>query len=123
MTGGSGSMKVTTRSVDPHVLAIVDQALAEHFTVRPCATCGGPEIASKRRPLARCFNCGVRRELAAVPPAVRRWRCDRCRRFFYAVLGLAACPACRDRDRQQVRRERARCAKQATRRTENIGRF
>lgn len=116
-------MRITTRSIDQHVLAIVDRALAERFTVRPCPTCGGPEIASKIRPLARRFACGTRRALAALAPAVRRWRCDRCRRFFYGVLGLAACPACRDRDRRQGRRERARGAKQATRRTENIGVF
>lgn len=121
ISGEDGRMRVRTRSVDPQVLAIVDQALAERFTVRPCAICGGPAIASKLRPLARCVACGRQRALAAVAPSVRRWRCDRCRRFFYAVLGLSTCPACRDRDRRQARRERARSAKQAPRRPENIG--
>lgn len=108
-------MATITRPIDIRTLTILDQALREHFTVNACAHCGGPEVFSKITPRARCVACGTVRELAQVAPTVRRWQCDRCRKFYRAVLGRAVCPACRDRERYVESRERQRTARRASR--------
>lgn len=98
-----------TRDLSQHVLQVVAQAMREGSIIRPCPSCGGPEILSKVRPEARCMVCGAGRELAK--PA-RRWQCRACRKFYTAVLGRLRCPACVEAgiaaDRRQERRERSR---------------
>jgi hypothetical protein len=82
--------------------------MVEGFTIKACLECGGPEIFSKVRPLAKCVRCGVRRDLPMIRPVPRRWRCERCRTLFRAVLGVKYCGKCRDGDGARERRQRRR---------------
>jgi hypothetical protein len=72
-------------------------ALRERFRVARCATCGGPEIFSKRKPTtSRCLRCGARPELAVEKPVVSWRRCALCHEPTMTGRPLTArfCAAC-----------------------------
>jgi len=84
-----------TWPTEPRTQAIVAQAQAEGYPIRPCEACGGPEIPSRIRAIARCFRCGRLRETRMAAPKQKRIRCAECRKYFTSVVAYLKCPACR----------------------------
>jgi hypothetical protein len=80
--------------LNPRTCDVIDRARREHYEIRRCTRCGGPELHSKERPAAKCLRCGAYRELAAITPYERQWTCGACRRRFWAVLGTGTCAGC-----------------------------
>lgn len=94
--------------LDSRTGAIVAQAAAQHFTIKCCERCGGPEIFSKLRPLARCFRCGTQRQLEKVAPMAKRRQCRSCRKFFRQVWASLVCPDCIAKDERAAVKDRKR---------------
>jgi len=92
------------RPIDPRVCDIITQAQKERFTITRCSRCAGPVVHSKVAPIARCIGCGERHQLATVSAKSRRWKCDACKRLFWAVLGRAKCPSCIESAKRRARR-------------------
>ncbi len=73
------------------VLAAQDQ----RFRLGVCADCGGTEVFSKTRPLARCLRCRALRVLTRPAPIETRYRCAACKTMFRSVMKYLKCPKCR----------------------------
>jgi predicted metalloprotease len=88
---------VTVWPVDQHTMLVVSKAIEQHHVVKQCVLCGGPEIHSKEKPIARCFRCGNRKETETVLSRQPRRRCRRCKRYFRSRVAYLACEPCREK--------------------------
>jgi hypothetical protein len=89
----------TPNPLDPRVCDLIEAAQRQHYKIGVCATCGGPELYSKTKPVARCLRCRRSRDLGAIAPHAKRHRCLRCRKIFYSVTNWQYCEKCRGKSR------------------------
>ena len=86
-----GAMRQT-----PSTAFILAEALRQKYRITVCE-CGGSRIHSKTTGRSKCFQCLVC-ETATTPLASQtRQRCQRCKKFRWAVLKANYCKPCYER--------------------------
>lgn len=96
----SAGAEMQASLIDQHTVSLVAAAIEQGHKMTPCASCGGPEVHSKRRAAAKCFQCLAYRETAFVVRQAFRRRCRRCRRLFKTTVEYLTCEGCRGRLRE-----------------------